>query len=55
MARKTDWKERKDGTASGIGQRMLTTDQGDYPILEVRSIEFDHTSEPVDPTASDHG
>jgi type VI secretion system protein ImpE len=55
MARKTDWRERKDGTATGLGQRMLTTDQGDYPILEVRSIEFDHTSEPVAPTASDHG
>lgn len=55
MARKTDWKDRKDGAASGLGQRMLTTDQGDYPILEVRSIEFDHPSEPVATTASDHG
>jgi len=55
MARKTDWTARKDGSASGMGQRMLTTDQGDYPILEVRSIEFDHPSEPVGPTASDHG
>jgi len=55
MARKTDWKERKDGTATGLGQRMLTTDQGDHPILEVRSIEFDHPSEPALPTALDNG
>lgn len=55
MARKTDWKERKDGSAWGVGQRMLATDQGDHPILEVRSIEFDHPSEPAQPTASDNG
>jgi type VI secretion system protein ImpE len=55
MARKTDWKERKDGTSSGLGQRMFTTDQGDYPILQVRSIEFDQPSEPVGQTASDNG
>jgi type VI secretion system protein ImpE len=44
MARKTDWQERKDGkdgTSTGLGQRMFATDQGDYPLLEVRSIEFD--------------
>jgi type VI secretion system protein ImpE len=55
MARKTDWTERKDGTSSGIGQRMFTTDQGDYPILQVRAIEFDQPSEPVGQTASDNG
>jgi type VI secretion system protein ImpE len=55
MARKTDWTERKDGTSSGLGQRMFTTDQGDYPLLEVRSIEFDLPPEPVGQTASDNG
>jgi type VI secretion system protein ImpE len=55
MARKTDWSERKDGTCLGIGQRMFTTDQGDHPILQVRSIEFDQPSEPVGQTASDNG
>jgi Protein of avirulence locus involved in temperature-dependent protein secretion len=51
MARKTDWQERKggkDGTSTGLGQRMFATDQGDYPLLEVRSIEFDPSPEPVD-------
>jgi len=55
MARKTDWKERKDGTSTGSGQRMLATDQGDHPLLEVRKIEFDQPSEPVGQTASDNG
>jgi type VI secretion system protein ImpE len=55
MARRTDWRERKDGTSTGVGQRMLTTDQGDYPLLDVRSIEFDSTSEPVGQTASGNG
>jgi type VI secretion system protein ImpE len=44
MARKTDWqvrKDGKDGTSTGLGQRMFSTDQGDYPLLEVRAIEFD--------------
>jgi type VI secretion system protein ImpE len=55
MARKTDWqvrKDGKDGTSTGLGQRMFATDQGDYPILEVRSIDFDPSPEsagkPVD-------
>jgi type VI secretion system protein ImpE len=55
MARKTDWTERKDGTSTGSGQRMFTTDQGDHPLLEVRKIEFDQPSEPVGQTASDNG
>jgi type VI secretion system protein ImpE len=48
MARKTDWqmrKDGKDGTSTGLGQRIFATDQGDYPLLEVRSIEFDPSPE----------
>lgn len=55
MARKTDWKERKDGTSSGIGQRMLTTDLGDHPLLEVRSIELDPMPEPAGSAAPANG
>ena len=53
MARKTDWQPRqsrndgKDGTSVGLGQRMFATDQGDFPLLEVRSIEFDPAAESV--------
>jgi type VI secretion system protein ImpE len=55
MARKTDWIGHQDGTSSGLGQRMFATDQGDYPLLEVRSIEFDLPPEPVGQTALDNG
>jgi type VI secretion system protein ImpE len=54
MARKTDWQNRqnridgKDGTTTGLGQRMFATDQGDHPLLEVRSIEFDPAPAPAD-------
>ena len=51
MARKTDWNARKDGSSTGIGQRMFATDQGDYPLLEVRSIEFDAAPETVEKPA----
>jgi type VI secretion system protein ImpE len=55
MARKTEWQDGPDGVSTGLGQRMLVTDQGDYPLLEVRSIAFDPPAEPVTQTASDHG
>lgn len=40
LARKTDWVELADGLQVGEGQRMLATDAGDYPLLDVRSITF---------------
>lgn len=38
LARRTDWQDRGDDVVEGTGQRMLATDQSDYPILQVRSI-----------------
>jgi type VI secretion system protein ImpE len=55
MARKTEWTSDNNGGSSGLGQRMFASDQGDYPLLEVRSIAFDPSPEPVGQTASDHG
>ena len=40
LSRKTDWKDSGDDLFEGIGQRMLTSDQSDYPLLQVRTIEF---------------
>jgi len=54
MARKTEW-IGSDDASTGLGQRMLATDHGDYSLLEARSIAFDAPSEPVSQTASDHG
>jgi type VI secretion system protein ImpE len=39
LARKTDWEE-VDGECFGIGQRMLATDSGEFPIMDVRQINL---------------
>ncbi|OOG63869.1 virulence protein SciE type [Rhodanobacter sp. B04] len=41
LARKTDWVEIAADFPVGCGQRMLATDAGDYPLLDVRLIAFD--------------
>src|SRR5215471_1268289 len=40
LARKTEW-ETKGDMSIGLGQRLLATDAGEYPLLEVRMIELD--------------
>lgn len=39
LARRTEWRE---SNGSGMGQRMLVTDAGEYSLMDVRVIEFDH-------------
>jgi type VI secretion system protein ImpE len=41
LARRTDWEPHADDIVEGTGQRLFTTDQQDYSLLQVRSIEFD--------------
>lgn len=38
LARKTDWLQSAEGTYLGLGQRMFATDQGEYPLMDVRHI-----------------
>jgi len=38
LGRKTDWRDAGDGTSLGLGQRLLATDAGDYPLLQVRDL-----------------
>ena len=38
LARKTVWREDAPEVYSGIGQRILATDSGEHPIMDVRSI-----------------
>jgi type VI secretion system protein ImpE len=40
LARKTEWKELPEQTFTGLGQRLLATDDGDYPLLQCRVIDF---------------
>jgi type VI secretion system protein ImpE len=42
LARKTDWIDLGDDCYVGAGQRMLATDAGEYPLLDIRTITFDH-------------
>ncbi|MFN0059366.1 MAG: type VI secretion system accessory protein TagJ [Planctomycetota bacterium] len=44
LARATEWAAPTDDTSHGLGQRMFTTDEADYSILEVREIRFDETN-----------
>lgn len=41
LGRKTVWNDLGGEYFTGEGQRVLTTDNGDYPILQVRHIVFD--------------
>lgn len=40
LARRTDWDQRAENVYTGLGQRILATDQGEYPLLEIRQINF---------------
>lgn len=40
LARKTEWMEPLPQVFHGIGQRILTSDIGDHPLLNVRNISF---------------
>ena len=38
LSRKTEWQDLGGDVYHGMGQRMLATDAGEYPLLEVRDI-----------------
>lgn len=40
MARKTDWIPLEEDLYVGLGQRMLTTDTGEHPLLDTRLIQL---------------
>ncbi len=42
LGRGTNWQELEGGHFVGLGQRMLATDNGEYPLLEIRSIMLDN-------------
>ena len=51
LARKTEWLEVGQETFLGLGQRMLVTDAGEFPLMNVRKIEF-HSGDLSDKTSS---
>ena len=38
LARTTRWEHLADGLYQGLGVRMFTTDQDDYPLLNIREV-----------------
>jgi type VI secretion system protein ImpE len=51
LARRTEWLDRGAELFIGLGQRMLATDLGEFPIMDVREIRLDsdETAGGVDP------
>lgn len=41
LARRTDWTDCGAELFAGLGQRMLATDVGEYPIMDARAIRLD--------------
>jgi type VI secretion system protein ImpE len=40
MARRTEWLEKPGETFLGLGQRLLATDQGEFPLMDARVIKL---------------
>lgn len=41
LARKTTWDEVRPDVFLGSGQRLMTTDAGEFPLMDIRSISID--------------
>jgi type VI secretion system protein ImpE len=41
LARTTQWETQPGGADLGLGQRLFATDTDDFPLLELRQLEFD--------------
>ncbi len=53
LARLTEWTERPGETFLGSGQRILTTDKGEYPLLDVRELTLESPDEPDEVVSSE--
>lgn len=42
MGRKTEWLEEFPGHAFGLGQKIFATQEKEYPLFEIRDINFKH-------------
>jgi type VI secretion system protein ImpE len=52
MARKTDWAPCDDNGFHGLGQRVLITDQGELPLLELRELSLEGVDVPAEQPAA---
>ncbi|WAK00358.1 type VI secretion system accessory protein TagJ [Methylobacter sp. YRD-M1] len=40
LSRKTEWQEQAEESFIGLGQRLLSTDQDDYAVMDIREIKL---------------
>jgi len=45
-SRKTEWHQYGEDLYVGLGQRLLTTDEDEYSLMDIRSISLDTAMEP---------
>ncbi|KAE9629224.1 type VI secretion system accessory protein TagJ [Parasedimentitalea maritima] len=45
LARATEWTDAGDDTFVGTGQRLLTTDQADFALMDLRTLKMDGSEE----------
>ena len=55
LARKTEWADQGDDVFHGLGQRVLSSDIGDHPLLEIRQILINGGDETSDAPESAEG
>jgi type VI secretion system protein ImpE len=55
LARKTVWEEVTADTHRGLGQRIISTDAGDVPLMEIRSLVIQPVATPAPEDAASHG
>jgi type VI secretion system protein ImpE len=53
LARKTVWEEVSPDTHHGLGQRLIATDSGEVPLLEIRELVVQ--SGAVESAGAEHG
>jgi type VI secretion system protein ImpE len=55
LARKTEWVEASAGVQLGLGQRLLATDEGDFPLMDTRKIDLDPgAGTPTSPSSAEN-
>jgi len=47
LSRKTEWYEAAPDLWFGLGQRLIATDAGEFPLLEIRNIKLDTGLDPA--------
>jgi type VI secretion system protein ImpE len=56
LARKTLWEEVAPDNHHGLGQRIIATDAGDLPLMEIRSLSINRQADgAIEPLSADHG